>query len=121
MVEIGLHAIVGLVEGEDELAVVVAVEVEAPEVARVVAQAGEPVDTRVVVVAAGATVVWTARRVGERPEIVIERVVLLHDDHDVLNLAEVAISACRGRADEKKRRDHARCNRPSRSAHASPP
>src|SRR3989442_15999034 len=102
MVEIGLHAIVGLVEGDDELAIVVAIGVEAPKVACVVAQASEPVDTRVVVVPAGAAVVGTARRVGERPEIVVERVVLLHDDHDVLNLAEVAIGGGRRRADEEK-------------------
>src|SRR3989442_11651386 len=102
MVEIGLHAIVGLVEGDDELAIVVAIGVEAPKVACVVAQASEPVDTRVVVVPAGAAVVWTARRVGERPEIVVERVVLLHDDHDVLNLAEVAIGGGRRRAHQKK-------------------
>src|SRR2546428_3029302 len=115
MVEIGLHAIVGLVEGADELAIVVAIGVEAPKVACVVAQASEPVDTRVVVVPAGAAVVWTARRVGERPEIVVERVVLLHDDHDVLNLVEVAIGGGPRRARGEK--SGARCRRaPPQSA-----
>jgi hypothetical protein len=38
-------------------------------------------------------VIGTSGSESERPEVVIEGVVLLHDDDDVLDLAQVAVGA----------------------------
>ncbi len=42
-------------------------------------------------------VIWTTRRQGKGSEVVIEGMVLLHDDDDVLDLAQIAFGARRVR------------------------
>jgi hypothetical protein len=104
MIEVGGGAPARVVERVDDAAVVVEVGVGAVEAAAGVELAAQAVDAAVVARrAAGAVVanaaaavmgmavrrvIWTARRVGQRAEVVIEGVVLLHDDDDVLDLVD---------------------------------
>ncbi|MDX6464856.1 MAG: hypothetical protein QOE55_8553 [Acidobacteriaceae bacterium] len=106
VVEVGADAAARVVKDGDDLAVFIDVAVRADEVAADVELAGESVDAGVVIFRAAGSVVaaivvtvmlglviGTTRRQCEGSEVVIEGVVLLHDDDDVLDLAQVAVGA----------------------------
>ena len=101
VIEIGNDAAAVVVEGEHDAVVVVAVGVEADQLV-VGGEAGQPVDAAVIVLAAAVVVaiaipiaarmvVGAARRIGERAEVVVERMVLLHHDDDVIDLSQIAV------------------------------
>ena len=112
MVEVGADAAARVVKDGDELAVFIFVAVGADEVAGDVEVAAESIDAVVVIFrAAGCVVVPVAlglvirgsRRQGEDAKVVIERMVLLHDDDHVLDFAQVAVGAGRARKDQGKK------------------
>jgi hypothetical protein len=92
VVEIGNDAALGVVEGRDHAAIVVEVGVRAANATRAVDAAAQAVDAVVVIRSAAAAiiaiavavaacaprpVIRAARRIGQRAEVVIERVILL--------------------------------------------
>jgi hypothetical protein len=106
VVEIRTNTASRVVKDFDGLAILVGVAVGADEVAADVEVAGESIDAGVVVFRAtsGAVVVIafavTSRLVigasggeGEDAEVIVEGMVLLHDDDDVLDLAYIAFGA----------------------------
>ena len=95
-------------KGSDEGAVGLGVGIEAREVAGEIAPALQPIHARVVVVLTGAGVIGTVRRIGERAKVVVERVILLHQDDDVLDAAKVAIGV-HGGGSEKEEYCDGRC------------
>ena len=117
VVEIGADAAARVMKDGDDLAGFIFVAVGADEVAADVEVAGESVDASVVVFGAArgvvaatlvtvmlGLVIGTTRSECEGSEVVIEGVVLLHDDDDVLDLAQVAVGAGRARKDQGKER-----------------
>src|SRR5262249_32570333 len=70
-----------------------------------------------IAVGTGWTVIGAARRIGERTEVVVEGVVLLHHDDDVLDLAQVAVSVGRGR---RQHRGEKSCRTFPRLPHVTP-
>jgi hypothetical protein len=104
MVEVRLHAIILQMKGRDERAVIIEVGVEAPQLVGGVTLAGEPIDACMLVVLARPAAVGTASDIGQRAEIVVERVVLLHQDDDVFHPAEITIGTGRGRPEPHQRR-----------------
>ena len=96
MIEIGAGAIFQLVKCVYGAAVVIQIRIRASEVAMRVDGAGEPIHTTMIVLRAGAAMVWTHGVVRQRTEVVVERMVLLHHDNYVVDLVKVAIRAgCR--------------------------
>src|SRR5262245_66472406 len=99
------------------MAVVIDVGVETSEQAGLVHRARQTVNTTMIIVAAAARVIAatgaikvlirrvirTARRVSQGPEIIVERMVLLHDDDDVHYHAELSISARRSDSKQETR------------------
>jgi hypothetical protein len=88
-------------EGEDGASIVIQVGVGTGELAGGIHAAGEPVNTAMVVLPAAAVavaiiargrVIRATGRVGKRAEVIVERVVLLHDDDDVPHLVGIAFS-----------------------------
>src|SRR5690349_19801458 len=100
VIEIRSHAAARVMERKHRAAVVVAVGIAAREIASRVHAAAQAVYARMVIFAAAAIVsitvfppgivIWAARRIGQRAEIVIERMVLLHDDDYVFSLMRIA-------------------------------
>src|ERR1051325_11135983 len=101
VIEVGLDAAVGVVEREHRAAAGVDVAIAAVQGAGGVGGAAQAVDTAMVVAAAAGAaisvavvpviagarrVVRRARGIGQHAEVVVERVVLLHDDDDVLDV-----------------------------------
>src|SRR5262249_57656708 len=96
VLEVGTGTQTGIVKRSDGATEVAAVAVAAGEHPRVLWRlAGQAVDAGVVGLRAGMTslgaVVRRARDVGQRPEVIVEGVVLLHHHDDVIHLVEVAI------------------------------
>jgi hypothetical protein len=87
VVEVGLDAVVRVVEHDGVAVVVVQVGVRAGVVAGDPG-AAQPVDAGVVGGSARSPVIRRPGRVGQHAEIVIKRVVLLHDDHDVIHVRQ---------------------------------
>jgi hypothetical protein len=93
MIKVGAGAAPVVVEGKDGTAVVVEVGVEAGDVAGFVGFAGQAVDAVVVVfpTAPEFVVVGAAWGIGERAEVIVEGVVLLHDHDDVLDFVHITV------------------------------
>ena len=95
MIQIRPDAEALLVERVDHAAVVVEVRVCACEAAVRIDPAAQSVDAAVVVLRAEAesAVIRPSGHVGQRPEVVVEGAILLHDDDDVIHLVQVAVGA----------------------------
>src|SRR5438046_1182246 len=94
-----------VVEGEDLLPLRVQVEVRTREAAVRVDRARETVHALMIVarILRTARMIGAARHVWQRAEIVIERAVLLHHEHEVIHLVEVAVRAGAAGMDARER------------------
>jgi hypothetical protein len=97
VIEVGDYATGRIVERVDCAAVVVEIAVGAIQSAAGCNGASQGVDAFVVGGGAGSVsvVIRTAGSIGERSEIIVERMVFLHDDDDVVDLCQTAVGECK--------------------------
>jgi hypothetical protein len=93
VIEVGDYATGRIVESIDGAAVVVEIAIGAIQAAFCRNGASKAVDTFVIGAGTGsvAAVIRTAGSVGERSEIIVERMVFLHDDDDVIDFVQATV------------------------------
>jgi hypothetical protein len=93
MVEIGRDTSAGIVEREYGRAVVIEVGVRTGEITAQVGCAGEAINAVMVARQAGSirVVIRAAGSIRERSEVIVEGMVLLHDDDNVFDILQVAL------------------------------
>src|ERR1700674_5838880 len=94
MIEIGRHASSGIMERKHRSAAVIEIGVETRQIACRVYLARQSIHALVVFLAAsaGGRVISARWCIAQSPEIVVERVVLLHHDNYVLDSVYVTVS-----------------------------
>ena len=124
VVEIRCGAVVGQLEGADPLHPRRRIGVEVPVAAVETGPlplASETVDAAMVASRARAGMIWTARHVRQHPEVVVERMVLLHHDDDVVHLAQVALRVGGDRdAGQHAEAEERRSSMSTRTKHGDP-
>jgi hypothetical protein len=105
MVEARAAANAAVVEGEDLLAVQVHVEVGAREIAGAINLTRQPVHALMIasLLPFATGMIRTTRYVGQRPEVIIERTILLHHEDEVIDLSEVAVRSSGAALDARDR------------------
>jgi len=100
VIEIGRDTSAGIVERDYGRAVVIEIGVGAGKIAALIGCAGETINALVVAGQTGSIrlVVRTAGSVRERSEVIIEGVILLHDDDNVIDVVQIALGEDFGRA-----------------------
>jgi hypothetical protein len=93
MIQVGRSAALPIVKNRNERAIIIPVCVETAQAPVVVRHAGQAVDAAVVSVSASEqpAVIRAARRIGQRPEVIIERVVFLHNHNHMFYFLQVAV------------------------------
>src|SRR4029077_13286052 len=94
MIEIGRHASPGLMERKHRSAVVIEVGVETRQIASGVHLARQSIHAVVVFLSASARrrVIRAPWCIGQGPEVIVERVVLLYHDDHMLDFVYVTVS-----------------------------
>src|SRR5438067_11703898 len=112
MVEIRNNAPAGIMERYYPRAVVIQIRVGASQVADRINCARQTIDALVVAWQAGSRriVIGTVRRISQCAEIIIERMIFLHDDDDVVDFLQ-AIGESQAWPDERKKKKN--CKRQS--------
>src|SRR5262245_16014278 len=97
MIKVRSHAPAAVMKRENRASVVLEVGVRTIEIPCRVDPTGQAVHAAMVVSVAPASLivatrrmVWRARRICQGPKIIVERMILLHEDDDVIYLVHVA-------------------------------
>jgi hypothetical protein len=95
----------------DRAAIVIQVGIRASKISARVLGATQAVNASVIGVFAGpiSIVIRAAWRISERTKIIIERMILLHDDDDVIDFVNVALGKTRLHPDDANKQGQNRC------------
>jgi hypothetical protein len=103
VLEVRRRAVVLIVKREHDGAVIVEVGIRATEAAIAVKRAAQSIDTAVVVLGARTTMIWGFGNVWQHAEVIIEGMVLLHDNDDVVDAMNIPFGVKRWTAEQGRR------------------